>query len=215
MLRTGWTFSPNQAPPTFGHLPLNNKQPTIWVAWFAKWDVDLFRRVMPQRGWFDNGLGWPCFWFRTFFFIRQTTGVVVAIQQLSGSFHFGHVVVWWWDHVTVVLPAKPHDASVERVPPVRLIDVVSKRHILTTESVNGTMCTIKDEPKSNCKSFQIGLEGRLGVRAWAHSIARSWIPMSSQLIVYLLPFLSYLAGSKSISTRLSTRPTWIRWQLPL
>ena len=42
----------------------------------------------------------------------------------------------------------------------------------------------------------------MGVRGWAHSIARTCVPMqliSSPLthVVYLFPFLSYLAGSKA------------------
>ena len=45
--------------------------------------------------------------------------------------------------------------------------------------------------------------GGHGGRGWAHSIARTWVPVSSPLthMVYLLPFLilSYLAGSKSVS----------------
>ena len=45
---------------------------------------------------------------------------------------------------------------------------------------------------------------RFGVRrgrGWAHSIARLWIPISFLLthMVYLLPFLSYCVGSKSVS----------------
>ena len=36
---------------------------------------------------------------------------------------------------------------------------------------------------------------------WAYSIARPWVPISSTLthMVYLLPFSSYIAGSKSVS----------------
>ena len=46
-------------------------------------------------------------------------------------------------------------------------------------------------------------------RGWAHSIAHPWVPISSPLthIVYLVPFLSYLAGSKSVSTRPSDPDT--------
>ena len=45
-----------------------------------------------------------------------------------------------------------------------------------------------------------GLGGR-GDRA--HSIARLWVPISSPLttMFHLLPFSSYLAGSKSVSVR--------------
>ena len=45
-------------------------------------------------------------------------------------------------------------------------------------------------------------------RRWAYSIARPWVPISSRLtrMVYLLPFSSYLAGTKSVSVRPSARP---------
>ena len=48
---------------------------------------------------------------------------------------------------------------------------------------------------------------------WPHSVARPCIPVSSPLahMAYLLPFLSYLADSKCVSSR----PTRIRWQIPL
>ena len=51
-------------------------------------------------------------------------------------------------------------------------------------------------------------------RGWAHSIVRPWVPFCSLLTrnVYLLPFCSYLTGSKSVS---AARPTRIRWQIPL
>ena len=49
----------------------------------------------------------------------------------------------------------------------------------------------------------------LGGWGWARSIAHPWVPTSSHT-VDLLPFLSYLAGSKSVS---NTRPS--RWQIPL
>ena len=44
-------------------------------------------------------------------------------------------------------------------------------------------------------------------------IAHPWVPISSKLtqVVNLMPFLNYLAGSKSVSTRL----IWIRWQIQL
>ena len=46
-------------------------------------------------------------------------------------------------------------------------------------------------------------------RGGAHSILRPWVPISSPLIhmVSLLPFLSYLADSKSVSVRLPVRPS--------
>ena len=46
----------------------------------------------------------------------------------------------------------------------------------------------------------LGLRESLG---WTHSIARPWVPISFPLthIFYLLPFLSYLAGFKIVSTR--------------
>ena len=49
-----------------------------------------------------------------------------------------------------------------------------------------------------------GLGGREG-REWAHSIARMWVPISSPLthMDYILRFLRYLVGSKSVSFRLS------------
>ena len=45
--------------------------------------------------------------------------------------------------------------------------------------------------------------GDMGGRGWAHSIASPWVANSSLLthMVHLLPFLSYLAGSKSVSVR--------------
>ena len=50
-------------------------------------------------------------------------------------------------------------------------------------------------------------------RGWFPSIARLWVPISSPLthMAYLLPFSSDLAGSKSVSARL----TRIRWQILL
>ena len=46
-------------------------------------------------------------------------------------------------------------------------------------------------------------------RGWAHSIAHLWVPISSPLthMVYLLPFLSYLAGSKRVAARPSDPDT--------
>ena len=51
--------------------------------------------------------------------------------------------------------------------------------------------------------------GRRGDRGLARSIARTWILISSQLahMVYLLPLLSYLAGSKSVSASPSDQDT--------
>ena len=51
-----------------------------------------------------------------------------------------------------------------------------------------------------------------GVRrslGWAHSIARPWVPICPLLthMVYLLPFLSYLAGPKGVSARTSDPDT--------
>ena len=46
--------------------------------------------------------------------------------------------------------------------------------------------------------------GVRGGREWAHSAARPLVPISSPLtlhMVYLLKFLSYLAGPKSVSAR--------------
>ena len=53
-----------------------------------------------------------------------------------------------------------------------------------------------------------GLGGRTG-SGWANSIARPWVPIGSPLthMVYLLPFLSYLACSKSVSACPSARPS--------
>ena len=50
-----------------------------------------------------------------------------------------------------------------------------------------------------CHPSVLGMWGRRR----AHSVAPAWIPISSPLtqMVYLLPFLSYLAGSKSVSVR--------------
>ena len=51
--------------------------------------------------------------------------------------------------------------------------------------------------------------GVRGSRGWAHSIARPRVPTSSPLthMVYHSPFLSYLAGSKSVSPRPSDLDT--------
>ena len=48
-----------------------------------------------------------------------------------------------------------------------------------------------------------------GGQGWAHSVARPWVPITSSLthMVYLVPFLSYLAGSKSVSARPSDPDT--------
>ena len=56
---------------------------------------------------------------------------------------------------------------------------------------------------------RFGVRGDVGVRGWAHSIARPWVPISSLLthIVYLLPSLSHLAGPKSVSARPSDPDT--------
>ena len=53
-----------------------------------------------------------------------------------------------------------------------------------------------------------GLGGRWG-RGWAHLMTRPWVPISSALtqMVYLVPLLSYLVGSKSVSVRPSARPS--------
>ena len=60
--------------------------------------------------------------------------------------------------------------------------------------------------------WPLGL-GYMGCQGWVHSLARRWVPISfpKTRVVYFLPFLSYLAGSKSISVC----PTQIRWQIPL
>ena len=52
------------------------------------------------------------------------------------------------------------------------------------------------------------IRGERGGWGWAHSVAHPWVPISSPLThtVYLLPFLSYLAGSKSVSARPPVRP---------
>ena len=46
-----------------------------------------------------------------------------------------------------------------------------------------------------------GVTWTVGAQGWAHSIDHPWVPISFPLtdIFYLLPFSSYLAGSKSIS----------------
>ena len=62
-----------------------------------------------------------------------------------------------------------------------------------------------------------------GAWEWTHSMARQWVPISNDLLnsqlsrscissilihmVYLLPFLSHLAGSKSFSARSSDPDT--------
>ena len=50
-------------------------------------------------------------------------------------------------------------------------------------------------------------------RGWAHSVAHPWVPIISPLthMVYLIPFFSHLAGSKSVSVR----PTRINHRRPL
>ena len=53
-----------------------------------------------------------------------------------------------------------------------------------------------------------GVREDVGVRGWAHSIAPTWVPISSLLthMAYLLPVLSYLAGSKIVSVHPGVRP---------
>ena len=48
-----------------------------------------------------------------------------------------------------------------------------------------------------------GVIGTWEVWGWAYSIAHPWVPISSPFthIFYLLSFLSYLAGSKSVSVQ--------------
>ena len=51
-----------------------------------------------------------------------------------------------------------------------------------------------------------------GVGGWAHSVARPLVPISPPLtyVVYLVPFWSYFAGSKSVSALPPARPTRIQ-----
>ena len=58
--------------------------------------------------------------------------------------------------------------------------------------------------KGDFSASRFGGLGRRGDRGWTHSIARTWIPIGSPLtcgLVYLLPFSSYSAGSKTVSVR--------------
>ena len=73
-------------------------------------------------------------------------------------------------------------------------------------------------PKPLACNFKGGLFdpsrfGELGDRGCPHSIACPWAAFSSLLrnMVYLLTFLSHLAGSNSVSAR----PTRIQWQILL
>ena len=54
-----------------------------------------------------------------------------------------------------------------------------------------------------------GVRWAVGGRGWVHSIACPWVHISSPLthMVYLLPFSSYLAGPKSVSSRPSDPET--------
>ena len=69
--------------------------------------------------------------------------------------------------------------------------------------------------KGGLSIARFGGLGGLRVLGYAHSITHPWLPISFPLtyVVYLLPFLSSLAGSKSISARppaldkLTIRPT--------
>ena len=56
--------------------------------------------------------------------------------------------------------------------------------------------------------------GGRGNREWLHSIASPRVPISPPFthMIYLLLFLSYLAGFESFSPRPHARPTRIRWQ---
>ena len=58
---------------------------------------------------------------------------------------------------------------------------------------------------------RFGELGGVGSRGLAHSIARLCVPISSPLthMVYILPFLSYLAGSKSGSVRPLSGNEWM------
>ena len=56
----------------------------------------------------------------------------------------------------------------------------------------------------------LGLEEGSGIWQWKNSITRPWVPISSPLTntVYLLPCVSYSAGSKSVSTCLIVWPRY-------
>ena len=75
---------------------------------------------------------------------------------------------------------------------------------------NGDQARPLDDPQMMCSiCCRQFATNRFGVRGgWgrAHTVARPHVPISS-----LLAFLSYLAGSKSVSVRrLPTCPTWMR-----
>ena len=55
----------------------------------------------------------------------------------------------------------------------------------------------------------MGVKWNVEGRGWDKSIAHPWVPISSRVthMVYLLPFLSYLAGSKSSSAHPSGSDT--------
>ena len=92
-----------------------------------------------------------------------------------------------------------------------------------TESIKQTnMLATGRYPHRTSVAFTVNRQASQVVIVWglwyAHSVAHPWVPISSQLIlwwVYLLPFLSYLSGSKSVSACPHACPTQIRWQLPL
>ena len=97
-------------------------------------------------------------------------------------------------------------------------------HHFTTNQFILKMCSIGifDKLKLVVWNFKGGLLtsgfGCLGVhggRGLALSIALPWVPISSKLTVYLLPFLSYLADSKSVFARLSNPDTINNCQIPL
>ena len=57
--------------------------------------------------------------------------------------------------------------------------------------------------KGDISTSWFGVRVNVGGRGWAHSIPCLWVPISSPLpidtLVYLIPFLSYSATSKSVS----------------
>ena len=157
---------------------------------------------------------------------------------MSNKQIYYHLVDLKWLFVIFVfkLSANQHFASCYGLRIRRYVCVVCRYNLLAwylpvylSSSINKVITTMMirplDDPTWFASSvvwlqFQRGAFWLPSLRVrrtwgsgWAHSIARPWVPISFPLthMIYLVPFLSYLAGSKSVSAR----PTLMRWQIPL
>ena len=83
----------------------------------------------------------------------------------------------------------------------------SLHHLTMTSTFLSTSNRLAEICKGEFRHPVFGVRGDVG--GWAYLTVRPWVPISSQLkhMIYLAPFWSYLAGSKSVSTRPSDQDT--------